>query len=455
MVPSVVERWLVDVLVPGGLAALVAAEEHGLLTVSPAAVAFRHELTRRAVADALPVARRVELNRRVLPALVGRGGRRPVAHRPPRGPGRRQRRDRAATGRRPARDAAAAGAHREAAAHYRLVLESPGAVRPRPSWPSCWRGTPSSATRSGPPRPCSPPSARPSSCAGHRATSARSGRTCAGCPGCLVGRRPGGRRAGRARRRSPCWRRPATAGCSPWPSATSPSCTCWPTGPSDCVAVGERAIALARELGDAAILSHALTNVGSVRRWPLGDPVGWSLMEESLRVALAAGEVEHACRAYVHHHLGPSRRLSVWTRPSGSWRRACASPSSPTTSAILGYLQVELGRLRLARAAWDEAVRAAERGLSDLPYQRCPALVVLGRCGCVGASRAATSCCAKPRRWRWSWGSCNGPGRWPRPGPRRPGWPATTPPCGPSPARPTRRPAVWATPRSRPSWATG
>jgi hypothetical protein len=39
VVPSRVERWLVDALVAGGLAALVAAEEHGLLTVSPASVA--------------------------------------------------------------------------------------------------------------------------------------------------------------------------------------------------------------------------------------------------------------------------------------------------------------------------------------------------------------------------------------------------------------------------------
>jgi hypothetical protein len=32
VVPSTVERWLVDALVPGGLASLAAAEEHGLLT---------------------------------------------------------------------------------------------------------------------------------------------------------------------------------------------------------------------------------------------------------------------------------------------------------------------------------------------------------------------------------------------------------------------------------------
>ena len=68
-----------------------------------------------------------------------------------------------------------------------------------------------------------------------------------------------------ARRRSPCWRRPATAGCSPWPSATSPAAHAGLPA-SDCVAVGERAVALARELGDAAILSHALLNVGSARQ---------------------------------------------------------------------------------------------------------------------------------------------------------------------------------------------
>ena len=44
VVPSMVERWLVDALVAGGLAALAAAEERGLLAVSPASVAFRHEL---------------------------------------------------------------------------------------------------------------------------------------------------------------------------------------------------------------------------------------------------------------------------------------------------------------------------------------------------------------------------------------------------------------------------
>ena len=69
------------------------------LTVSARRISFRHELTRRAIAGSLPSARLVELNQRVPAALVDRYG--PAA----------------------ARDAARAGAHREAVAHFGLVLE--------------------------------------------------------------------------------------------------------------------------------------------------------------------------------------------------------------------------------------------------------------------------------------------------------------------------------------------
>ena len=146
---------------------------------------------------------------------------------------------------------------------------------------------------------------------------------------------------------------------------------------SDCVAVGERAVALAREVGDAAILSHALLNVGSAR-WQLGDPVAWSLMEESLRVALAAGEVEHACRSCVvlgwHQlddlHLDDAERTLA---------EGIGLAERHDHLGFLGYLTVELGRLKLARAAWDDAVRAARRGLADAPLVRHGALTVLGR----------------------------------------------------------------------------
>jgi len=64
VVPSAVERWLVEALVPGGLATLADAEERGVLTVTPGRVAFGHELARRAVVDAMTTARRLESDRR-------------------------------------------------------------------------------------------------------------------------------------------------------------------------------------------------------------------------------------------------------------------------------------------------------------------------------------------------------------------------------------------------------
>ncbi|GAA4922957.1 LuxR family transcriptional regulator [Actinomycetospora succinea] len=71
VVPSPVEIDLARQLV-GDLAVLAPAEERGLLEVGPQAVAFRHELTRRAVEDAVPTSRRLGLNARVLEALRGR-----------------------------------------------------------------------------------------------------------------------------------------------------------------------------------------------------------------------------------------------------------------------------------------------------------------------------------------------------------------------------------------------
>ena len=146
---------------------------------------------------------------------------------------------------------------------------------------------------------------------------------------------------------------------------------------TDCVAVGERAVALARELGDAAILSHALLNVGSAR-WQLGDPVAWSLMEESLRVALAAGEVEHACRAYIviaWYHLD-DLRLDDAER---NLAEGIGLAERHDHLGYLGYLNAELGKLKVARAEWDDAVRAARQGLDGAPLVRHGALTVLGR----------------------------------------------------------------------------
>ena len=375
VVPSTVERWLVEVLVAGGLAALVAAEERGLLAVSPAAVAFRHELTRRAVADSLAVARRVELHRRVLQALVGGEDAdlaRVVHHAAEAGDSDAIVRHGPAA----ARDAAGAGAHREAAAHYRLVLRHRERFVPvelaellegyavecytigtAEAMLAAQREAVELRRSQGDQRALGTDLrwlSRMQYWAGDRAAAEQ-----AAAEAIVVLEAAGDRRllalalSNQAQLHMLDFRT------------------------EDCVAVGERAIALAREVGDAAILSQALTNLGGAR-WQLGDPVAWSLMEEGLRVALAAGEVEHACRAYILiiWDLLDDFRLDEAERKLADGIRLAEHSDH---LGYLGYLHVELGRLELARAAWDEAVRAAERGLSDLPYQRCPALVILGQ----------------------------------------------------------------------------
>jgi len=374
VVPSRVERWLADALVPGGLAALAAAEEHGLLTVSPTSVTFRHELTRRAVADSLAVARRVELNRRVLHALVGREGAdlsRIVHHAAQAGDADAIVRYGPAAG----RDAAAAGAHREAVAHYRLVLGHRERFAPAELAEllegyavECYTVGTSEASiveseAVGLRRSLGDQRAlgkdlrwlsRMQYWAGDRAAAERSA-----AEAIAVLEAAGDRRllalalSNQSQLHMLAFRA------------------------TDCVAVGERAVALAREVGDAAILSHALTNVGSAR-WQLGDSVAWSLMEEGLRVALAAGEVEHACRAYVviaWHHLD-ELRLDDAER---NLAEGIGLAERHDHLGYLGYLNAELGMAKVARAEWDDAVRAARRGLDGVPLVRHGALTVLGR----------------------------------------------------------------------------
>ncbi|MGP4048469.1 ATP-binding protein [Streptomyces sp. 2A115] len=129
VIPSAVDRQLAELLLGSNLDLLTAAEQRGLLTVTARQVAFRHEITRRAIVDSLPGARRTELNRRVLAVLTAAEGTelgRVVHHAAEAG-------DLDAIARfgpAAAREASRAGAHREAVAHYGLVLQEPGRFAP-------------------------------------------------------------------------------------------------------------------------------------------------------------------------------------------------------------------------------------------------------------------------------------------------------------------------------------
>ena len=293
VVPSVLDRWLVDVLVPGAgqggegtVAALAAAEERGLLSVSTRKIAFRHELTRRAVADAVPAARLMALNQRVLDALIDHDGSdvsRIVHHAAQAG-------DQDAIiqyGPVAGRDAAGAGAHREAVAHFGLVLEHQDRFAPGERAEllaqyaiECYTiGTIDKAVEAGQraveeSRSLDDPCPLGSSLrwlsriwwmAGNRANAEQAGQEAISVL----------ERAGDSRLLAL--------------ALSNESQLCMLAHRlAESVEYGERAATLARETGDAAVMAHALTNIG-ISRWLLGDPAGQPLLDEALRVALEAG----------------------------------------------------------------------------------------------------------------------------------------------------------------------
>jgi predicted ATPase len=274
VVPSALDRWLVDALVPGsgqGAAALAAAEERGLVSVSTRKIAFRHELTRRAIADAVPAARLMALNQRVLDALIDHDGSdvsRIVHHAAQAGDEDAVVRYGPAAG----RDAAAAGAHREAVAHFGLVLEHHDRFAPAERAEllaqyaiECYTiGAIDKAVKAGLRAveenrslgdlrrlgACLRWLSRVWWMAGNRANAEQASREAIGVL----------ERAGDSRLLALALSNESQLCVLAYRFAES-------------IEYGERARALAGEVGDAAITSHALTNIG-ISRWRLGDPAG-------------------------------------------------------------------------------------------------------------------------------------------------------------------------------------
>jgi DNA-binding CsgD family transcriptional regulator/tetratricopeptide (TPR) repeat protein len=376
VVPSAVERWLVEAAVPGGLASLAPAEERGILTVSQKRIAFRHELMRRAITDSMSAVQRMACNQSILAVLLDPhravDPSRIVHHAAAAGD------DDAVVryGPTAAREAVAAGSHREAVAHYRLVLDhrdafSPGeqaellegysvecytigladlAVRAQEDAVDLRRGL-------GDPRALGKALrwlSRTYWWAGARPRAEESG---AQAIEVLEGAGDEHALAFALSNQSQLY---ALAGRR-----------------ADSVAVGRRAVAMARNVGDAGLLSHALNNVGWAL-WDDGQPEGRVMLEESLAVALDSREVEHACRAYVNiaWHLIDELRLDEADRLLGE---AIEMADEAEFLGFLRYMHITLGMIELARGAWDKAEREAEWGLDAQPVMRCPALVVLGR----------------------------------------------------------------------------
>jgi DNA-binding CsgD family transcriptional regulator len=379
VVPSALEPWLADALVPGGVAgratALAAAEQAGLLTVSARGISFEHELTRRAIVDSLPSARLMALNQRVLGALVNRDGHdvaRVMHHAAQAG-------DVDAIvryGPAAAREAARAGAHREAVAHFGLVLEHADRFAADERAELLEQYAIECYTIG---------AAEQAAVAQLQAVELNRGR---GDPRSLgsslrwlsrmqwwSGERGPAEQAGREAvevlEKAGDTRLLALA------LSNQSQLHMLANQAQESISSGERAATLARQVGDPAIISHALTNIGT-SLWLTGDPAGQRMIEEGLRVALDAGDVEDACRAYVNIVW----ELLNWFRLAEAEVYLTASMKLAEDSeflAFLTYMHIEQARLEFCRGSWDEAVRLAELCMDASSPLRSPALTVTGR----------------------------------------------------------------------------
>jgi DNA-binding CsgD family transcriptional regulator len=146
-----------------------------------------------------------------------------------------------------------------------------------------------------------------------------------------------------------------------------------------CIALGRRAIDMARRLGSVKALSHALNNVGT-GLLGIGDLSGRQLQEESLTLALEHDLHEHAARAftnlstggihgrdyeYAHRWLEPGINYSV-ERDLDSWRL---------------YMLAWRARLLAETGHWQESEAVAISVIGDprvTVVARIPALTTMG-----------------------------------------------------------------------------
>lgn len=362
----------------GGLREAVHA---GLLVAEERTVAFRHELARHAIDDAVDALRQRALHARVLGALIDRRetiGDVPLARLVHHA---RAADDQDAVHRfapAAAREAVAASAHREALSHYELAL-SHGARLPSDERAELLEGWSVEAYLSG------------------RTTDAIEARRQALTIWTTAGRHD---RAGAALRwlsRLHWWAGdPAnaerageeavhiletlTAGhelAMAYSNLSQLHMLAGRNAPA--IEWGERATALARAIGDTEALAHALVNVGSARIQQ-GDESGADMIEEAFSVASQARMDDHAQRALVN--LATLRlEQRDYGRAGPAFERALAYAESHDLDAYAQYLGGQRARLHLERGAWVLAERDARRILAQREYPgvtTIPALVVLG-----------------------------------------------------------------------------
>jgi DNA-binding CsgD family transcriptional regulator/tetratricopeptide (TPR) repeat protein len=368
--------WLVRAA--GAADGLAGCEERGLLAVEGGVVRYRHELARRVIETSLSGGRRAELHGRVLDAFLSWDvdPARLVHHAVEAG-------DRARTfelSLRAARAAAESRAHAEAAAHYARVLEHSELLDSdgRAEVLEAFAVESYAAGRADPALAACREAVSLRRAAGDASRLADDLRLFSRMLWWASG---DGAAAARAGDEAVAILEPL--GASPGLAlayANRAQLLMLSQQTEEAVAVGERAIAQARELGDDAALVHAQTTVGTALGYARGVEVGDELLADAIRLGIAIGADEQVCRAAVN---------VAWT--ALDWQRLDRAEADCATALALAdarenrafrlYALATRARLHVALGRWHAAVADAEEVLAQAEgpaVARIPALTCLG-----------------------------------------------------------------------------
>jgi tetratricopeptide (TPR) repeat protein len=148
----------------------------------------------------------------------------------------------------------------------------------------------------------------------------------------------------------------------------------------EAIAWGNRALDLARELGDDEVTVYALTNIGAAEL-DAGDPGGTSTLERALSLADGLGLEDNVGRAFALLVIYGvrTRRFDLADRHLAPGLAYCTERGLDTPR---GYLLAHRAAIQLHRGDWDGAGESAGVVLRDPrspPVGRVWALAALGR----------------------------------------------------------------------------
>lgn len=141
----------------------------------------------------------------------------------------------------------------------------------------------------------------------------------------------------------------------------------------------KRTIALAEPWANDEILSHALNNLGSARVLS-GDEGGWADLERSLALALAGGLQEHVARAYTNI-ASMAVCCRQYVMASSNLNAGIAYCVEHDLASWRLYMLAWSARAKFEQGDWQGAAEDADIVLQHprtAPISRLPALTVLG-----------------------------------------------------------------------------